>query len=199
MPRPIMENMPHIRPSIYSVPEAKDKDFELLVINDGIDSVYAGDGKHVERIELGESIAENLKNMICNSQLANGENAYPGVFWVHGEHTKEDIKTKFTKELEKAKLVQLNWYRNLVREADDVWAKFHQHRTISDLMRFAASALKLNREWLINTEDAEAIACPACGKDLPNKDVTICATCHTIIKPEEHAKKFAPKKELVAK
>lgn len=196
MPRPIAEHMPHIRPSRYNVDAAKDKDFEILLIDDGIDAVYAGDGKHVERIELGENIAENLRGMLCNSQLGLGENACPGVFFVKGECTKEQIKEKYSKELAHAKLQQLNWYRNLVREADDVWAKFHQHRMISDLQRFAANCLQLkNRDWMAANFDV--INCPACGANLPNAEVTVCKECRTIINPVEHEKKFG--KQLAAK
>lgn len=197
MPRPISEQMPHINPSRYELPAAADRDFEVLVINDAIDNVYAGEGKHIARIESGESVAENMRLMICNSQLALGENAAPGVFWVAGELTKAEVKVRCVAELQRARLQQLNWYRNLVREADDVWAKFHQHRTISDLQRFAAQCLSVKREWTISIEEAESALCPACGSNLPNPNVTICATCKTIINKIEHEKKFG--NQLVSK
>lgn len=191
MPRPIMEHMPHIRPTRYQLAAAKERDFEILLIEDGIDSVYKGEGEHINRIELGEAIAENLRQMICNSQISLGEDACPGVFWILGDVGKKEIIEKHSDKLQKARFQQLNWFRNLCREADDVWAKFHQHRGISDLMRDAGRIIGLkNREWMASAQDLEFSTCPACGSNLPSPEVTKCATCLTIIKPEEHAKKF---------
>lgn len=195
MPRSISEEMPHIIPSQYNLAAAEEKDFEILHIKNAIDNVYAGEGKHIQRIVPASEVAENLKNMVSNSQLCIGENAAPGVFWVEGTLDKKELKEKHIKLLAKARLMQMNWYRNLVRDADDVWSKFHQHRMISDLHRFGAKSLSLTREWsaMPTDDDLEKFPCPACGKDLPNAQVTVCATCHTIIKPEEHEKKFGLK------
>lgn len=192
MPRPISEEMPHIIPSQYNLEAAEDKDFEILHIQNAIDNVYAGEGKHIQRPVMASEVAENLRGMVANSQLCIGDNAGPGVFWVEGKLTKEEVQKKHSKELSLARLRQLNWYRNLINDADDVWSKFHQHRMIGDLHRFAARTLNKVRDWSSMPDDFEdSVACPACGKDLPNPNVTICASCHTIIKPEEHAKKFA--------
>lgn len=197
MPRPISEEMPHIIPSQFNLDAAKDKDFEILYINNAVDNVYAGDGKHIQRPVFASEVAENLKNMVCNSQLCIGDNASPGVFWVEGELTKEEVTKKCLKQLANARMRQMNWYRNLLNDADDVWSKFHQHRMISGLHRFAATALNKNREWAESFDDVEAVDCPACGTELPNPNVTICATCHTIIKPKEHAEKFSAPKEVI--
>lgn len=199
MPRSISEEMPHIVPSQFNLDAASDKDFEILHIDNAIDNVYAGEGKHIQRIVMAEEVAENLRNMVSNSQLCIDEKSGPGVFYVAGKLSKDEVRKEHVKKLQLARLRQLNWYRNLVRDADDVWSKFHQHRMIGDLHRFAASALAVKKEWAIMADDdLEQIECPACGKGLPNSNVTICATCHTIIKPKEHMEKFGIK-ELVSK
>lgn len=191
VPRPIHEDMPHIRPSLYHVEPAKDKDFEVLYIENAIDDVYAGEGKHIQRVVFAEEVAANLARMVTGSQLCIGEDAGPGVFFVAGKQSKDQIIKNHSTELAVARIRQLKWYKNLVKDADDVWNKFRQHRMISDLHRFAAGALKLNREWMLVIDDEfDQLDCPACGKKLPNKEVTVCAECKTIIKPEEHAKKF---------
>jgi hypothetical protein len=191
LPFPIREDMPHINPSRYELEAAPKDGFSILHINNATDYVYAGDGKHVDRIVLAKDIAENLRQMVAQSQMSIGENASPGIFIVDGHLSKGEVAEKFGTKLKVAQIQQRNWFKNLVKEADDTWGKFRQHRTISDLHRYACGALALQREWNIdmNTETGP-VFCPACSSPLINADVTVCATCHTIIKPEEHAKRF---------
>ena len=64
------------------------------VIEDAIDLVYAGEGRHIERIVPALDVAKNLYNMVVSSQLCLGENAKPAAFFVEGKYTKEEIKEK---------------------------------------------------------------------------------------------------------
>jgi hypothetical protein len=191
LPFAIREDMPHIHPNLYTMDPAPKDGFSTLVIKDGLDRVYAGDGKHVERIVLAKEIADNLVRMSTSSQMGVGENAAPGLFVLEGKVSPEAIKTNHSDKLKEAQVRQRNWYKNLLRDADDMWTKYHQHRMISDVHRFACTALGQQREWnvIIDTDNGPQF-CPACGGTLPSATVTKCLHCQTVIKPEEHKKKF---------
>ena len=189
-PRKIFEEKPHIRPSMYRVDAAPTDDIAILVIEDAIDYVYAGEGKHIDRIVLASEVAKSIIASHCGSQLVTNPNAQPGLFYVDGKLNKAEIKTKFKAEIDEAKKRQRSWFINIVKDADDLWQRFRQHRVISQLHRDACNYLNMKREWNITVDPDANILCPACGANLPHPQVTICGTCRTIIKPEEHAKRF---------
>lgn len=193
MPRPIEnEHKPHIEPSWYNIAAAPKDDIAILVISDAEDKVYAGEGRFIERPVFAIAVAKDIVDGFINSQLGISEGCKPALFCVEGEFTSGEIKTKFKNELLLAQLQQKRWFASLVRIADDDWARTRQHKTISDLQRDACKILNLERDWNVSefNEVPESQICPACGSKLPNSKVTKCATCQTIIKPEQHAKLF---------
>lgn len=198
VPRAINENMPHIVPSNYSIPKVeKLGDFNLLVIDNAKDFVYQGEGNHIERVVFAEDVAKNLIRMVSGSQLSTGPEAFPGLFIVSKEVTnKQIIRDEYKEQLEQALEKQRRWFGNLVNDADDIWNRFRNLRMISELQRDACNHLNLKREWNVSIkfeDDPNALLCPACGANLPHKEVTICGVCRVIIKPEEHTKRFGPK------
>lgn len=190
VPREIRLPQPHINPSMYVIPAAKNGP-EILIIGEATHFVYMGEGRQLQQTEPAYKIADALINQYVNSQLCIGEDTAPGVFWVPGVNNKEDIKKKHQEQLSRAYAVQKNWFTALVREADDVWTKFHQHKSISELQREACKALDLKRDWMIVPADENVKKCPACGSAILLDTAFVCATCHYIINPllAEQAKK----------
>ncbi len=58
---------------------------------------------------------------------------------------------------------------------------------ITDIQRFAAKSLNLQREWSVEPEPVSVVKCPACNS-LIETTAIVCKHCKAIIKPEEAKK-----------
>lgn len=79
------------------------------------------------------------------------------------------------------------WYNRLVNEADEMWARGHSYREISDMHRRAAFSLGLQREWAYAPEASRE--CPACGEKV-RAGVAVCKHCKAVLDEERAAKYF---------
>lgn len=146
----------------------------------------------VSSIQIAESVVRDY----CVGILAyNPGVSSPGLFFLFGEHTVEDVKEKYKKELAKADRLQKKWYENLVLMADALWARSNGNPlAISDDMRMAAKQLGLdNKDWLANFKQAEMTRCRACGS-LRNPEYPVCPVCKAVDDPTKFEKlglKFA--------
>ena len=105
----------------------------------------------------------------------------PGLFWLPGEFTLEQIRKDYKNLLTLAETRQKNWFNELVKQADAVWATSNGNpRGIGKLEKLAAQALAVNREWLLSTQQATLIKCIACG-NLRDANFPICSSCKTVI------------------
>lgn len=185
LPFPIEREMTGHNPHFYNIPKAAFGDFELLVIGDTTDSIYVGESKSVIRDNLAYNVARELIDTYKEACVFTGPDAYPGLFYVEGEHDKESIKDNFPDLLEKADKENRNWYLNLIKAADDSWQKFHTHRDISTPQRLAAAALGQKRPWLIEAIVGNSFQdCPACGTTI-KANVSVCPQCRAKIKESE--------------
>lgn len=190
LPFRLNEQKPGLFPiGLFALPPVKKAgDVNVLVVNEGHYFTYIGDGKSIAQYEKATIIAQSIVNDYNNSQLGLDttsidpmEHAKPALFFVFGAWTKEQVLERFQEEIELAHIQQNKWFGNLVKQADDDWAKYHQHKMISDLQRFAANSLKLVKEWsnpeLVANSSAQ---CPACKSFIP-QDALICNVCRTIV------------------
>jgi hypothetical protein len=90
-------------------------------------------------------------------------------------------------ELESARGVRDAWYHQLIAEADEMWARGHSYREISDMHRRAAKFMKLDREWAYVPE--RSVDCPACGEKV-RAGVALCRHCGATLDAERAAKFF---------
>jgi hypothetical protein len=88
-------------------------------------------------------------------------------------------------ELATAHARRVEWYQQLIAEADTMWARGHSYREISDMHRRAAIALGVERDWAFVAR--KMIECPACGEPL-KPQVAVCKHCKAILDPEKAAK-----------
>ena len=167
VPREIVCEMPGMVPSYYKIGKSEYKIPEILVVNDGQYNVYQLEGQSIQVYEAADKVANSFCSMYNSSQLGYGEDAQPALFFEEGKYTVKEIIGKFPSKIEQALEQQKNWFLALVYMADDSWAKYHQHRDISDLQRDAAEYLNLDREWIRSVEvNDELTTCPACGSTL---------------------------------
>ncbi len=115
--------------------------------------------------------------------------ASPGLFWVLGSKTSQQVVVDHKVELDRAKAQQDLWYKELVKKADILWARSNGNPlAISNYARLAVQELGLkDKSWMKDFNTLQLDNCPACGA-LRNPDYPICQTCKTIINPEMFAK-----------
>lgn len=140
-------------------------------------------------------VADSIIRDYCNGMLGcDMESAIPGMFFVPGEVNVIKIKTEYKNKLDEVKEKQDNWYRNLVKLADSLWARSNGNPlVIWDEMRLAARSLNYNdKDWLKDFQIDELIRCIACGS-LKNPKYPVCPTCKAVDQNHPMAKevKFA--------
>lgn len=135
-------------------------------------------------------IAQSIITDYCNGYLAcDMSTQMPGLFFILGEVTQEEVKARYKLKLAEAKTKQDAWYRTLLRLGDSLWARSNGNPlVIWDEMRMAARELgQDNRPWLRLDVQAEFTRCFACGS-LRNPEFPICPTCKNIDMSHPRAK-----------
>ena len=177
LPWALNELKPGLIPEQYYIPPAIDGKPGILHINDARSNLYVRDGKTYPITHPAEEVANSLVNDYCSAMLQAEDDKKPAIFWVHGKYSADDILNKFKIEIEQARKKQSAWFIKLVRLADDDWAKFGQHRMITDIQRYAAHNLGLvNKPWMQDLEPQQYTKCPACSTMV---DITaaVCKNC----------------------
>lgn len=201
-PKPIHEVKHTIQPSDYDIPAGTYDKPAILIIESA--SWWRDVDPEQPLLEIPCSsfqVAESVVRDFCNSMIAcDMGNAKPGLFCmptvVNADRLKKDIDLtiKYKTLLDEAKVKQNNWYRELVKQADALWARSNNNPlVIADDMRLAARELGLDgKEWLGAFQNVEMVRCIACGS-LRNPAYPICATCKYIDPTHPSAKdlKFA--------
>jgi len=145
----------------------------------------------VSSIQVAESLVKDYCNGMFNCNMGD---SMPGLFFVLGEQTIMDIKTKYKIMLEMVKEKQDNWFRVLVKSADSLWARSNGNPlVIWDEMRIAARSLNLNdKPWLKDFHIVQLVPCKFCGV-MRNPSYPICQSCRAIDPSHPAAKdiKFA--------
>lgn len=185
-PKPIKERKETTQPGVFEIAAGSEKEPSLLVV--GPSSWWRDGGEDMPLIEVTNSsiqVAESIVKDYCNGFPEINENAGPGLFFVTGEHTVDEIKEKYSKALKAAIEKQKNWFNNLISMADKDWAQHNGNpRAISDLSKMAAKALNLvDRAWMKTVMQAQYIACVACGNQR-NPQYPICPSCNRVVDAE---------------
>ena len=191
-PLEVRERKPGLYPGDFTIPAAKKGDFEILVIGPSSFPVYLDEYRGSLRVPTSaQEVARSIVDDYRPTHLGFKDNNGPGIFWVEGEHTKDQVKAKFADKIKEAEQSQLYWFRELIKISDDLWAMTHKHMAISDLARIACGYLGLEREWQIRADFDSLSVCPACGSEVI-KGVAVCQKCRCILDEEKYKKlKFA--------
>jgi len=181
------EHKPGMFPGEYTIPAAKNGGLGILVVSDGQRGVYLDHDRGSELMVVsGDKIAKSVVEDYVISQPGQDQEAGPGMFWVPEAFVEDQIKQKFPDKVSNAANVQKEWWKRLVRLADDVWQTSHIIAQIGDLDRIACRELGLKRDWLDDSPDT-IIRCPVCTT-LISKSAIVCFACHVVLQPEEYKK-----------
>lgn len=183
-------NVSHIREMKATIASVSDQDFyitrtygvfhiparavndacALLLITPRGDTIDLGDNRRFPYVISAREIAVDIIRDLEQH----------GIFVCAAERPSED-------ELAAAREVRDAWYRKLVAEADEMWARGHSYREISDMHRRAVIDMKLEREWAYVPQ--RSVECPACGEKL-RAGVAICKHCNAVLDAERAARYF---------
>lgn len=184
----VREVKPTIQPGVFEIEAGTFDSPSLLVV--GPSSWWKELDENQPLLEIPQSsiqIADSIVKDYCNGIFGcdMGE-VMPGLFYVPGEQTVEDIRTKHIEELKQANRRQRSWFTFLVKAADSLWARTNGNSlAIMDQMRIAARELNLiNKEWYKDNVAVELVRCKACGH-LKNPDFPVCSNCKAIDNPEK--------------
>jgi hypothetical protein len=186
-PFEVNEEKPGVYPGRFLIAKSVKDEPQVLQISDGHTFYYDIDAKAIKVPILAESLAESIVYDFCSSFISYAPDAGPGLFWLEGVWTPNDVKTKAAEKLSSIRDRQIEWFRRICRLADDDWARYGVHKAISDLQRFAADYLGLDRPWSRKIEQLAMATCPACRQIIPS-DALVCHLCRTIVKPQEYTK-----------
>lgn len=147
---------------------AKGESCSLLIVTPRADVIDLGDNHHFPLTISAREIAEDITQDLGDH----------GIFVCAGELPSDE-------ELARARAQRDSWYKQLVAEADEMWARGHSYREISDMHRRAVMAMGLEREWAYVPE--RQMECPACAEKV-KPGVAICKHCGAILDADRAAR-----------
>jgi hypothetical protein len=154
---------------VFHIPAcAKDARYALLLVSARGDAIDLGDNRRFPFTISAREIAQDLVQDLANH----------GVFVCAGARPTEE-------ELARAATGRETWYQQLVFEGDQMWARSHNYRELSDQHRRAALALGLEREWAYVPR--KMADCPICGEHV-KPGVAMCRHCGAMLDAEKAAK-----------
>lgn len=182
-PKSFLEHKVTLQPSTYEIPAGTPENPGILVV--GPASWWKFTGEDQPLLEIPHSavvMAESIVNDTIHALMAVEPGICgPGVFFVPGEKTAEQVKKEHKDQIEKAVARQRLWYSKLVEAADAEWARNNGNPlAIPNDARFAARALGLDKPWTKDFQLAQNIPCIACG-NLRNPEYPICPSCKMIV------------------
>lgn len=198
-----VHKIPGVYPGDYLIPAAKPNDFSVTRVP--VSQFYVDSGEGTPKFPVIQDPSDVSKSIVFDIRRAfieSNDEAHPGMFaidgWINKDpdkitpvdiaEYKKKIADLYSTELAQERKAQELWAKRLVTKADDDWAKFRSQRAISDLHRWAAKYLGLNREYTSLDKLTETVECPACGLNI-KQGVAICFNCKAVLDPVA-AKKF---------
>lgn len=178
-PMEICEPKPGLYPGYFVIPAAPIGGMSTLIIGD---SVYYQETKNEQTTQVRvaySTVAESIVNDFMQGHIGRiVEEAEPALFWVPGPHDEASLHKHFQPTIDEKERRQLEWFKQLIMIADDVWSRTRRHTSVSELQRHAARRLSISRPWLLKTSSDDL--CKFCKAEVPFGAVK-CPNCREII------------------
>jgi hypothetical protein len=182
------EHKPQLQPSHYDILGVGQQldACQVTHIKDAIQFIPQLDHKTltvpVSAIDLARSVVEDW----TSAQLETAPpDAMPGLFYVDGIYSVEEVEDEFAQQLEMARNKHTLWCQRLLALADELWTLKPSQRHLSANMRYAARYLKTDRVWLKAPRPEDLQKCPACTQNVPS-DAVICMHCSAVLNAEKY-------------
>jgi hypothetical protein len=192
LPYELHESKPGLHPNYFTI--TSEEPFSLTIIPNNIyyrvNPDPLADQKSTRYINVPVPAIECARSIVNDYVAAllaiEPPDKVPGLFAVSGDWTdKKLFVASHSKQIDKYKNAQIEWFKNLVNIADDIWSKTHSPVSIGDLQRFAAKQLGYERDWLDATPIELAVKCPYCKSPI-NAGAIKCITCHEILDKKKY-------------
>lgn len=184
----IHEFKPGIYPGDFKIaPCMDDRSPERLVVSESQHLMTIGGRREPIRImQASHQIARSIVEDFLNAQLWAIPGCCPGICWVNGDISVNDFTVKNKDIYDRIKADQKNWFIRLIKETDNDWTKYRNHRVISEHAKFGARALGLKPEWMQSEEIALNFNnCPACNVMNDPKNA-ICSNCKCVLNESKY-------------
>lgn len=186
-PSEIIETKPTISPGRFVIPPGTYENPAIVIV--GPSSWWREIDEEQPLLEIPVSsiqVADSIVKDYCNGVLGcNMADAMPGLFYLPGEFVIADVRKSYKHELDAALSRQRNWYSNLIKLADALWARSNGNPlAISDTMRLAAKEMNVQKDWMKDFKMVDVVRCRACG-GLRNPMFPVCPTCKAIDDPSK--------------
>jgi hypothetical protein len=183
-PKPIREVKHTIQPGVFVIEPGTFDNPAVLVVGPSswwreLDDEQPLLEIPVSSIQIADSVVKDYANGLLASNMAD---CMPGLFYLTGEKTSEQVLKDHKVQLARALVCQRTWYKALVDIGDQLWARSNGNPlTISDDMRLAARELNLNeKSWLADFTMMTLVNCKFCGT-LLKPGFPVCASCHHVV------------------
>lgn len=182
LPFALCERKPSVIPEEYRVAASDGKTPTVLVIETAKSILYRGfEQPNFPVVIPAEELAEDIIKSFSSSVLGYSDTAKPGLFWVPGVISPSSVEKTYPDKVAEVKRLQNRWFLALVKIADDDWARYKQHRMITDIQRQAAKSLGLStKEWLVMPDPVTMTKCPACFSFIEEGTIK-CKYCGAIL------------------
>ena len=211
-PAEVNVTLPHTTPPRITIPPAEVGKPILAVFSDGEERQFIGGEVNkkdpwVKYPVIALDLVKGIVNSYKMSATFIEPNALPGIFAVSGKpdgitpgnhnytivlnNGNESVIDKFigqfTAEYNKIKTQQDNWFKRLVQVADKSFAKNSNYAEISDLQRYAAKRMNIERPWNKEIKPEDFKKCPFC-QSFVDPAAIVCIHCQNIVNQEEYKK-----------
>jgi hypothetical protein len=184
LPKHILEVKHTIQPGKFEIQKGSIQNPSILVV--GPSSWWKETDEGQPFLEIPHSsiqIAHSVVRDYCVGLLGcDMADKRPGLFYIPGNITLEELQSKkeYVAQIQQANIRQRNWFGELVKIADVLWARTNGNPlTISDDMKLAARELGLDKSWIKDFQTVAMVNCPACGT-LKNPNYPVCPNCKAI-------------------
>jgi hypothetical protein len=185
-PKDIYDSKPMVFPGVFAMKAAKENDFNTLIVGPSSWWKEMEEGQPpLEIIHSSIQMAESFIKDYCAQIGVEYGSKMPGLFFVPGAVSKDEILKKYSNKLDEYRDKQKEFFHNLVKLADIMFARTNGNPiTISDDARLAANYLGMkDKPWLLDYQTMEKSPCKFCGEFI-NPKYPVCKHCHCVIDVE---------------
>jgi hypothetical protein len=183
-PKRIDEVKHTIQPGRFIIPPGSVDKPERLVV--GSSSWWREIDVEQPYLEIPNSslqVANSIVNDYCNGLIGcNMEDAMPGLFFLTGDVTTEELLKKYKSTFDKAVVKQSRFWNAIIELTDILWSNTNGNPLcVSEDARLACKELGIeNKDWMQNFQNAGMVRCIACGS-LRSPNFPVCSSCNRVV------------------
>lgn len=168
----LREEKPGLVPNVFTVKGGTMEQPSVTHIKAAKHFVYLdGDRGSLPVRDASYEIARSIVEDYSSSQLGVSEGVFPGLCWFPGKLTLDAIKAnkEYARILETVRIAHMRWMNELIRMADNDFAKYKQHNVVSGFQRKIAEIMRCDVQkhpWMNTDNSLESDTCGGCGMSI---------------------------------